>query len=88
MKENNNEFSFEKGWMQRRAMDETSMKEDIKNVFGIKNETSWTWRLYGRIEPKVSEKAAVDAVFEKYGITENVWGLINETEVAELNLKS
>ena len=66
-------FSFIKGWMQLRQIDTEAVKARIMEALGITTRTSWSNRLNGHIEPKVSEVRAIEAIFADYGITD-IWG--------------
>ena len=68
-----NEFSFVRGYNQVQKKDLTNVRVDIMNALGITARQNWYFRLRGTIEPRVSEAKAIEAVFEKYGITD-VWG--------------
>jgi hypothetical protein len=68
-----NEFSFEKGFMQARQMDADKIKEEIMNALEVKTVGSWSLRLRGITEPRVSEARAIEEVFSRYGITD-IWG--------------
>ena len=70
-----NEFSFEKGWMQARQHDVSQIRQKIMRVFEITTRQGFRDRLYGRIFYKDIEKAAVEAIFAEYGITD-VWGTV------------
>jgi len=67
------EFSFLKGYNQVQRKDTAQVKDEIMQALCITARTNWYFRLYGKVEPKVSEAKAIEAVFEKYGITD-VWG--------------
>jgi len=69
-----NEFSFRKGYLQVRQKDVQAIKCEIMNALGIKARTNWYFRLYGKIEPKVSEARAIEEIFKKYGI-KDIWGI-------------
>ena len=66
-------FSFLKGFNQVPVKFVPAVKKEIMQAIGIKTRVSWYQRLYGNVEPKVSEAAAIESVFAKYGIKE-VWG--------------
>lgn len=84
MSDREDRFSFMKGWKQVRQMDKTAVKGDIMDTLGLTTNMGWGYRLYGRVEPKITEVERINAIFAKYGITENIWGLA-ETEVKEVN---
>lgn len=66
-------FSFLKAYNQVPLMYAAEVKKAIMIALSIKNRAAWYQRLYGNVEPKVSEAAAIEKVFEKYGI-KDVWG--------------
>jgi hypothetical protein len=43
------------------------------NALGVTTRSAWMLRLNGRIEPRVSEAQLIEAVLNKYGITD-IWG--------------
>lgn len=65
-------FSFAKGFGQVQLKDADEVKAKIMAVFEIKNRTSWSDRLNGRIEPTVSQHESVEQVFHSLGITD-IW---------------
>lgn len=67
------QFSFLRGWNQVMVKDSDDVKNKILNALNLKTRVSWYQRLYGNIEPKVSEAKAIEAIFAEYGIKE-VWG--------------
>ena len=68
-----NSFSFEKGWGQVRRKDSKRVKSELMDALKINNRVSWTLRLRGKIEPKVTEVEAVEKVFRANGIKQ-IWG--------------
>lgn len=66
--------SFEKGYNQIMMKDSKEFQIRLMKELGIKSRVSWLRRLRGRIEPRVSEKKIIDALFAEYGVTD-VWGL-------------
>lgn len=67
------EFSFQKGFSQVKQKDIKNVKRKIMSALGISTRPSWTARLNGVVEPKVSEAKAIEEVFAEYGIKQ-VWG--------------
>jgi hypothetical protein len=49
------EFSFLSGYKQIKRKDVTQVKEEIMRALSITARTNWYFRLYGKVEPKVSE---------------------------------
>lgn len=72
-KEVNPKFSFLKGWNQVQQKDVQLVRDELMIALGITTSPAFLMRLYGRIEPKVSEAAAIEQVFRKYNIT-SIWG--------------
>ncbi|MEL7599718.1 MAG: hypothetical protein AAGU18_06420 [Proteiniphilum sp.] len=68
-----NKYSFKRGYSQVKNKDLANVKREIMKALGITTRPSWAARLNGQVEPKVSEAAAIESVFAKYGIKE-VWG--------------
>ena len=68
------EYSFMRGYNQVQKKDLTNVKEEIMSALNIVSRNNWYFRLYGAIIPKVPDAKAIEAVFEKYGITD-VWGV-------------
>ncbi len=66
-------FSFQKGFSQVQQKDVSEVKNKIMSALNIRTRPGWKYRLDGRIEPKVSEAAAIETIFAEYGITD-VWG--------------
>jgi hypothetical protein len=66
-------YSFRKGLDQLRVMDVPTVKSEIMSALGITTKPSWSLWLNGRQDPHVSDILAIEAVFEKYGITD-IWG--------------
>lgn len=69
-------FSFVRGMNRVPMMNVVAVKNEICAELGVVNRTSFYKRLYGEIEPKVSEAQAIEQVFAKYGVTD-VWGVEN-----------
>ena len=67
-------FSFQKGYGQIKKKDEKIVREKIMKALGLNTSPSWYQRLYGNVEPKVSEAEAIEAIFKEFGVT-NVWGV-------------
>jgi len=67
-----NNFSFEKGFRQINRSLKKAVQVEIMEALGLKSKGSWYRRLYGIIEPTLTEAKAIDSVFVKYGITD-IW---------------
>ena len=68
-----NKFSFQRGWSQVRRCDMPAVKQELMDALNINSRNSFYERTIGKIEPRVSEHNAIEAIFKKYGITD-VWG--------------
>lgn len=74
MKEKNYKEGFRAGFQQLRQMDVKEATAELWKAIGINNRESFRYYLDGKIEPKASQAVAIELVFAKYGITENIWG--------------
>lgn len=70
---------FRRGYQQLTLAQEKEAKEKLWEALGIVSRSSFGHYLHGRVEPKVAQAAAVEKVFEEYGITD-IWG---ECDTAE-----
>ncbi len=66
-------FSFAKGLKQVPAGKIKEVKASIMEALSITSKSSFSRRLNGWIEPKVSEKVAIEDIFYMYNITD-IWG--------------
>lgn len=66
---------FMKGLNQLRVGDYKDAVKDIKAALGINNRNSYYNYRDGKIEPKATQAEAVEGVFNKYGVTTNIWGV-------------
>ena len=67
-------FSFLLGWSQVRQGDLQEVKDEILTSLNLKQKVSWYQRLYGNIEPKITEYWKIEEIFHKHGITQ-IWGV-------------
>lgn len=65
-------YSFKKGWNQVPQGKVKEVKDAIMTALDI-NAANFYKRLKGDVEPKVSEAAAIEGIFQSYDITE-IWG--------------
>ena len=65
-------IGFLKGLGQVQEKDSTNIRTDLMEALGVASRMSLSNYSRGLIEPKVSQANAVEAVFNKYGITE-IW---------------
>lgn len=75
-------FSFRHGFMQVKNKDLQDVKQKIMTAIGVETRAAWLNRLNGKVEPKVSEAEAIEAIFRQYGITK-VWGEITRGELKD-----
>ena len=61
-------YAFEKGYGQVTINEAETVKNEIMSVLNITTRQSWLRRLSGKVEPKASEKDAIEEVFRKRGI--------------------
>lgn len=66
-------FSFKKGWNQVKQKDASEVRIKIMLALGLKERSSFYYRLNGKCEPTISEVASIESVFKEYGISK-VWG--------------
>lgn len=65
--------AFIKGWEQVQQKDVEKVKAEVLEALHLTSNGSFHYRLKGNVEPKGTERVAIEAVFAKYGITE-IWG--------------
>lgn len=66
-------FSFEKGYNQVKRGELKIVKNEIMSALNLLSKQAFYARLYGKVEPRMSEIAAIEQVFKNHGITE-IWG--------------
>ncbi len=66
-------YSFQKGYNLVKNKDVAKVKKRIMNALNITSRPGWIARLRGDIEPRISEAAAIEAIFKEFGVTE-IWG--------------
>ena len=74
MTKTNYKDGFNAGFMQLRQIDVENATAELWEALGINNRNSFSQYRNGTIEPKASVVAAIETIFEKYGVTENIWG--------------
>lgn len=67
-------FAFLSGYNQVKVVDAAKVKAEILKALKLKTRVSWYQRMYGNIEPKISEYRAIERIMKKYGVTKNIWG--------------
>lgn len=60
-------FSFKRGWLQLRVIDQPEVRTKIINALGLKCTASFYPRLNGAYEPRVTEAEAIEKIFAEYG---------------------
>lgn len=66
---------FRCGLNQVKMGDYKEVVEELKKALGINNRNSFYAYRDGVIEPKVTQAEAVEGVFNRFGITKNIWGV-------------
>jgi protoheme ferro-lyase len=67
--------SFKKGFNQVQAGVQKQVRRELMEVLSITSRPGFIARLKGKIEPKVTEAAAIEAVFARHGVPKSkVWG--------------
>ena len=65
-------FAFKKGWNQLKLVDMNKCRSKIMDALGLTTLPPFYQRLNGKVEPKVTEAAAIESIFAEYGITD-IW---------------
>lgn len=68
-------LGFRAGLAQVRMGEYTEVREALMDALGIANRNSLAAYASGRQEMKVTQAEAVEAVFNRYGVTRNIWGV-------------
>ena len=66
-------FAFKKGYGQVQQKDLPAVRKELMSALGVNTRVSLGNYMRGLVEPKVTQAQAIEAVFNKYGITE-IWG--------------
>ncbi len=66
---------FRVGLAQVKMGDYKEVVAALKKALGITNRNSFYAYRDGKVEPKATQAEAVTAVFERYGVTKNIWGV-------------
>lgn len=70
-----NRFTFWNGWHSVPRSKQPELKAELMNALGLTSDIAFVYRRRGAVEPKVSEKEAIEAIFLKYGVpSSNAWG--------------
>lgn len=65
---------FRNGLNQVKMGDYKKVVEELKKALGINNRNSFYAYRDGAIEPKVTQAEAVEGVFNRFGVTKDIWG--------------
>ena len=66
---------FRRGLLQVRMGDFKQVREELMEALGVKNRNSLAAYASGRQEMKVTQAEAVEGVFNRFGVTSNIWGV-------------
>ena len=66
-------FAFLHGFNQITVKDAKQVQKEIMKALSIKTRVAWYSRLYGDVEPKITEYNAIERIFTKYGVKQ-CWG--------------
>lgn len=68
-------FSFRKGWRHLPDIKKAEVKAEIKAHFGINPDPPFYRRMNGEVEPRWSDKIAIEEIFMKHGVRKrDIWG--------------
>jgi len=81
--ERRKKYSIERGYGRLKVKDAKIVRAEIMNTLGIVSPNSWINCLYGYSIPTMEKVENINAIFAKYGIKGNIWGLEAEA-VTEL----
>lgn len=73
--DNTKQFSFWNGWRAVAQTKHQALKAELMQAMNITSEIAFRQRRAGKVEPRVSEKEAIEKIFKQYGVTvANIWG--------------
>lgn len=72
---NKNYRGFKRGIQQLKVGDYKAAIEELYKALGINNRTSFVAYRDGRTIPKATQAEAVESVFNRFGVTANIWGV-------------
>ena len=70
-----NAVGFRRGLNQVRVGDYAQVREELMTALGVSNRNSLAAYASGRQEMKVTQAEAVEGVFNRFGVTSNIWGV-------------
>ncbi|GGF00450.1 hypothetical protein SAMN05443634_105201 [Chishuiella changwenlii] len=65
--------SFENGIDQIKTKDSVSFRKEVMKQLSISSNTAFYKRIKGHRGHSLAEVAAINKLFEKFGVTENIW---------------
>lgn len=71
---NENNFSFQRGWAKVPQGKVREVRTKLMAALNITTRVGFLDRLNGKVEPKVTEHAAIEQIFKEYGI-KDIWGM-------------
>lgn len=74
-KKEKNYRGFKSGILQLKVGDYKEAVEELYKALGINNRTSFVAYRDGRTVPKTTQAEAVESVFNRFGVTNNIWGV-------------
>jgi len=67
------QFAFRRGWLHVMNKDMKLVRREIMKSLKIETRMAFHQRMTGKVEPKVTEAKAIEAVFARVGLTD-IWG--------------
>lgn len=67
-------FAFLKGFNQITVKDAKEVQTEIMSALGLNSRVAWYNRLYGVVEPKITEYKSIEKIFAKHGVND-CWGV-------------
>jgi hypothetical protein len=71
-----NKWSFQNGYVQLPLNKTSDFRAAIMAALKIKSTRQFRNRLMGEVEPKISDVEAIEHIFSKFGINQNIWGTV------------
>jgi len=68
-------LAFQNGFMQVRQRDVSAVRKKIKSILRLGSDPAMWNRINGIVSHTPAERAAIEAIFAEYGITD-VWGTV------------
>jgi hypothetical protein len=67
-------YSYQKGLNQVPLGKITEIKKELMEALKITSHPAWLRRLKGEVDPKTKEITSIEEVFQRYGVTKEIWG--------------